>query len=837
VNVNIHYTISQLEKLTDGKLINYNAALPSPVYLSLDSRKIIFPSETIFFAIKTQHNNGNAFIESLYKKGVRNFVTNDKNIDVKNISLANVIVVKNSVRALQMLAAHYRSQFTQLPVIGITGSNGKTVVKEWLNQLLSTDYIIVRSPKSYNSQIGVPLSVLNINASHTLAIFEAGISLAGEMKQLEEIIKPAIGVLTNIGHAHNEGFDNTLQKINEKLELFVHSKIFIFCADNKQVKKEVGLFQKKIKNKNNDQQLFSWGKSRNNQLRILSIEKRKNHSTVEGVYENEKKSITIPFIDDASVENAISCWCVLLVLHKGEEEIRKRFELLYPVAMRLELKQGVNHCTIIDDSYSNDFHSLSIALDFLEQQKQHKKHTVVLSDILQSSQKPNALYTEVSRLLQHKKIDRIIGIGPHISSHQNVFASIKNKHFFLTVEEFLKNIPSLHFHDETVLIKGARSFGFEQISQELEQKIHQTILSINLNAIIHNLKVYKQLLKPSTKIMAMVKAFSYGSGSYQIASVLEFHKVDYLAVAYADEGVELRKAGITLPVMVMNAETNTFEAIVNNNLEPEIFSFNILNEFENFLKTSAINNYPVHIKIDTGMHRLGFTGDDIDLLCRILNNNSFIKVRSVFTHLVAADDETEKDFTLHQAKVFENSCALIEQSLKYKFIRHIANTAGVSRYPQLQMDMVRLGIGLYGIDANKKMQLKLRNVTTVTTTISQIKKVNAGESVGYGRNARVKRDSIIATVRIGYADGYPRILGNGNGKMLLHNKLGPVIGNICMDMTMLDVTDFRKIKEGDEVIVFGEALSLSTLANWAHTIPYELMTGISQRVKRVYYEE
>jgi Alr-MurF fusion protein len=843
VNVTIHYTIDQIAKLTGGSLVNYNVALPAPSYLSLDSRKIIFPGDTIFFAIKTHHHDGNSFIEGLYVKGVRNFVTDDKDTDIRTIPHANVIVVNNSVQALQMLASHYRGQFNklpggeELPVVGITGSNGKTIVKEWLNQLLAPDYLIVRSPKSYNSQIGVPLSVLHINLSHTLAIFEAGISCTGEMKQLEKVIKPTIGVFTNIGQAHDEGFGNRVQKINEKLKLFIHAKHLIFCSDNNDIKNVATVFRRKLKNKNGNLELFSWGKGSGNKLRVSSIEKSNIHTKIEAVYKGEKISITIPFTDDASVENAINCWCVLLILNKDNEEARKRFGFLYAIAMRLELKQGVNHCTIINDSYSNDLHSLAIALDFLEQQKQHKKRTVVLSDILQSGQRPNELYREIADLLQHKKIDTLVGIGPDIFLQQNAFESLNSAQFFLTVGEFLKNMPLFHFHDETILIKGARSFGFEEISQELEQKVHQTILSINLNAIVHNLKQYKQLLKPATKIMAMVKAFSYGSGSYQIASVLEFQKVDYLAVAYADEGVELRKAGITLPVMVMNAETSTFESLVNNNLEPEIFSFSILNEFENFLQSSGINYYPVHIKIDTGMHRLGFTIDDMNALSQGIRGNTLVKIVSMFTHLVAGDNKKENDFTRQQSGVFEDCCNIIERSLGYKFIKHIANTAGISHHLDLQKDMVRLGIGLYGIDSNKKMQSQLKNVTTLSTTVSQIKKVKKGDTVGYGRNARLTRDSLIATVRIGYADGYPRNLGNGKGRMLLHDKLLPVVGNVCMDMTMLDVTGLDIIKEGDEVIVFGETLPLYTLAEWAETIPYELMTGISQRVKRVYFEE
>ncbi|MDQ6904221.1 MAG: bifunctional UDP-N-acetylmuramoyl-tripeptide:D-alanyl-D-alanine ligase/alanine racemase, partial [Bacteroidota bacterium] len=745
----LYDTIEQITKATGGKLVNHNIDLPAPAYLSIDSRKIISPADTIFFAIKTTHRDGNDFIEALYQRGVRNFVTASKEINIKKIPLANIIVVDNSVNALQNLGAFHRRTFTQLPVIGITGSNGKTVVKEWLNQLLEPDYTIVRSPNSYNSQIGVPVSILNINASHNLAIFEAGISRPGEMQHLEKIIKPTIGVLTNIGQAHDEGFENTTQKINEKLKLFVGSNHLVFCANEEKIKELVFNFQHKIKNKNSRLQLFTWGNSAENTLQILSVKKNKNSKTIEAIFEKKSISITIPFIDDASVENAINCWCVLLLLKRFNEQSRKRFELLYPIAMRLELKQGINHCTIINDSYSNDIHSLAIALNFLEQQKQNKKHTIILSDILQSGKKPEDLYKEIAHLLQSKKIQRLIAIGSDLHAQQNAFSFIKEKQFFVSVDEFLSGISRIIFRDETILIKGARSFGFEQISHKLEQKIHQTLLSINLNAIVHNLKQYKLLLKPATKIMAMVKAFSYGSGSYEIASLLEYNKVDYLAVAYADEGIELRRAGIILPIMIMNAETSTFESIVNNNLEPEIFSFSILDEFTTYLKSSGISYYPVHLKIDTGMHRLGFTSEDMTSLCQHLSQNNSIKLVSVFTHLVAGENRNEDEFTLRQSAIFESCCETIESCLNYKFLKHIANTAGISRHPKLQMDMVRLGIGLYGIDSNKVMQRKLKNVSTLTTTVSQIKKVSKGDSVGYGRNARLQRDSIIATVRIG----------------------------------------------------------------------------------------
>ena len=834
MTVNIPYTIEEIAKITRGNRLHKNTQNTRPSQISLDSRKILLPESTLFFAIKTTHHNANLFIKDLYKKGVKNFVTDDKSFDTNSIPLANVILVSNTIEALQKLAIYHRNQFKdQLPVIGITGSNGKTIVKEWLNQLLEKEFSIVRSPKSFNSQIGVPLSVLNINASNDLGIFEAGISLPGEMKKLEKIIQPEIGILTNIGHAHDEGFTNRKQKIREKLILFQHAQHLIFCADDKEVLNEINIFKKR----NNALQLFSWGKKSNTTLQIRSIKKNDSGSAIEAIYKRKKTSITIPFIDEASIQNALSCWCILFILNKTNKEILQRFTRLYPIAMRLELKQGINHSTIINDSYSNDLHSLNMALNFLNQQKQHAVHSIILSDILQSGRQSDQLYAEVASLLQENKIDRIFGIGPDIFSEQNQFAFLKNKFFFKTTDDFLKNISMPDFHDETILIKGARAFKFEKISRALEQKVHQTVLSINLNALVYNLRKYKEKLLPSTKIMAMVKAFSYGSGSHEIASVLEYHKVDYLAVAYADEGVELRKAGISLPIMVMNIDNTAFDSIVNYHLEPEIFSFGLLNDFNNYLKNAEIELYPVHIKIDTGMHRLGFMEEDIHQLCKIISANNQVKVKSVFSHFAASEEEKFDDYTFQQFDIFKNCCEKMEQSLQYKFIKHISNTSAISRHPELQMNMVRLGIGLYGIDSNKKMQQQLKNVSTLTTTISQIKKLKAGETVGYGRNAKLKKDSVIAVVRIGYADGYLRTLGNGNGKMLLKNKLVPVIGNICMDMTMLNITGIKDVKEGDEVMVFGELLSIKTVAEWAQTIPYEIMTGISQRVRRVYFEE
>jgi alanine racemase len=801
-------------------------------YLLLDSRKVTFPEYTIFFALHSDSKKNEGLVYDLFQKGVFNFVIN-KEVSVDKID-ANFIVVENTLEALQALAAHHRRLFNNLPVIGITGSNGKTIVKEWLNQLLENDYNIVRSLKSYNSQIGVPLSVLQMNSSHTLAIFEAGISQTGEMENLQKMIYPTLGIFTNIGTAHDEGFKNTKEKINEKLKLFTNVSVLIFCSDFFQLASEISSYTGHAKKK---PELLTWGKSSNAALQIIEVEKTQEHSKIKALYRQNEVSITIPFTDEASIENAITCWSVLLHLNISVETIAKRMLHLFHIEMRLELKEAINNCSVINDSYSADISSLGIALDFLARQQQHAKHTVILSDILQSGKTDTELYAEVASILMEKKIEKLIAIGTTITEQRQQFSFLKESFFFKSTDEFTNNFRSLHFYNETILLKGARIFHFEQINQLLEKKIHQTILSINLNAITHNLKQYQHLLEPSTKIMVMVKAFSYGSGSFEVANLLQFHKVDYLGVAYADEGIELRKAGLKIPIMVMNPDENTFNALLDYELEPEIFSFQILEAFEKYLISSGIDYYPVHIKLDTGMHRLGFETKDVSLLAHYLHTTKRVKVRSVFSHLVASDDPNEDAFTLQQFNNFLESCNIFKNKLEYEFLRHIANTSAISRHKYLQLDMVRLGIGLYGIDSNLAMDSKLKNVTTLTTTIAQIKNVKKGETVGYGHTLKVQRDTIAATVRIGYADGYPRILSNGIGKMLVKNIFVPVIGNVCMDMTMLDISGIENIKEGDEVIVFGEELPVQQLAEWANTIPYEIITGISQRVKRVYFHE
>ena len=825
------YTIADIEKITDGKSLLSNSTAAIIEHLLIDSRKLLFPASTLFFSLPGSRRQGSAFVKDLYSKGVRNFIVDGSfSFSPQDFAAANIIAVKNVLQALQQLTAQHRSQFL-FPVMGITGSNGKTIVKEWLYQLLQQDFNIVRSPKSYNSQIGVPLSVWQMNAQHTFGIIEAGISLPGEMEKLEKVIQPGIGIFTNIGEAHSEGFENIAGKINEKIKLFTNSSTVIYCKDEVLVDEAMSLLQQK-----NNTVLFSWGQNETATLCISSIQVQPFNTVIKGLYQEKKISISIPFTNDAAIKNAITCWCVLLLLKINEEIIQERMLQLKPVEMRLELKQGINNCSVINDSYSADITSLSIALDFLQQQQQHPKRTVIISDILQSGKTNQQLYREVANILQHKKINRLIGIGTEILKHRDEFAGIQETNFFNSTEEFIQKFPAMHFHNESILLKGARLFEFEQISHLLEEKIHQTVLEINLNAITHNLNTYQQLLNPGVKLMAMVKAFSYGSGGFEIANLLQFHQINYLAVAYADEGVELRKAGITLPIMVMNAEEVTYDVLVQHNLEPELFSFGILSTFEDYLMRSGINDYPVHIKLDTGMRRLGFEQKDIAELCTRLQSTSVFKIQSVFSHLAASDSVLHDDFTKAQANAFLEACEQIQQITSYTFIRHIANTSAIHRHTDLQLDMVRLGIGLYGVDADPAIQQQLKNVTTLKTTISQIKKIKAGESIGYSRKGVATNDSVIATVRIGYADGYPRLLSNGIGKMWLHNRLAPVIGNVCMDMTMLDITGIDA-QEGDEVIVFGAALPVSEMAMLAQSIPYEILTGISQRVKRVYFEE
>lgn len=805
-------------------------------HLLIDSRKIVFPATSLFFAISGPRRDGHQFIKEVYERGVRNFVVR-KGFDHSPYSDACFLQVENVLQALQQLAAYHRSRFS-IPVIGITGSNGKTIVKEWLYQLLQHDHVIVRSPRSYNSQVGVPLSVWQLHERHTLGIFEAGISTTGEMEQLAAIIQPTTGVFTNLADPHSEGFENLRQKAMEKAMLFRNSRSLVFGRDGLQNQLDPDGADKNFFTATQD--FFSWSRESAATLSVTREQKTGNNTSITADYRGETITITIPFTDRISIDNAITCWSVMLQMNYPASVISERMRLLEPVDMRMQLKKASNNCYLLNDSYSNDLSSLELAIEHLQQQAGNHRTTLILSDILQSGQYEEALYRDIAAQLAVRGIHRFIGIGAAITRCKELFhtsAVLDTIEIYPSTEAFLQQVSTHDFSNEYILLKGARVFAFERISAMLEQKVHQTVMEINLTAMVHNLKQYQQQLKPATRLMAMVKAFSYGSGSSEVARILQFHKVDYLAVAYADEGVELRKAGISLPIMVMNVDAAGFDSLVTYDLEPEIYSFPIYQAFHHYLDQQGIQQFPVHIKFNTGMNRLGFEVEEADRIAQLLHTQQTMAVKTVFSHLVASEAADHDRFTETQVSRFNQACSRLQEVLGYHFIRHIANTAAIFRYPQYQFDMVRLGIGLYGVDSADGDTLSLQTVATLRSTIAQLRPVKAGESVGYNRKGVLQRDSLIATIRIGYADGFGRELGNGRASVYVNGELAPVVGNVCMDMTMIDVTGIAGVKEGMEVEIFGKHLPVQQMARWAGTIAYEIMTGISQRVKRVYLEE
>lgn len=797
-------------------------------WLLTDSRSLCFPEETLFFALKTKRNDGHKYIGELYERGVRNFVVSDLPDNISDYKGSNFLKVAKPLKSLQKLAARHRDLF-DIPVIGITGSNGKTVVKEWIYHIISPDKVVTRSPRSYNSQIGVPLSVWLMNDNTEIGVFEAGISEMGEMEELEPIIRPTIGVITNIGGAHQENFTSIQDKCMEKLQLFKGCDVVIYNGDNKLIADCVAksLFGARE---------IAWStKDMERPLFIESIKKDEKGTTIKYRYIGFQKEYRIPFIDDASIENSINTLAVGLYLMISPEDISERMLSLEPVAMRMEVKEGKNGCILINDSYNSDFASLDIALDFMSRRTEDKgrKRTLILSDILESGQTSKLLYRQVAELIESRGVDKIIGVGPDISASASRF-QIENKHFFEKTSELLESGILDTLRNEVVLIKGARVFHFDEITDYLELKVHETILEINLGALTANLNYYRNKLKSDTKMVCMVKASAYGAGSFEVAKTLEEHRVDYLAVAVADEGADLRKAGVVCPIIIMNPELTAFRTMFDYRLEPEIYSFHILEELIKSAEREGVSNFPIHIKINTGMNRLGFEPHEIPKLIERLNRQSAVIPRSVFSHLVGSDSSRFDSFTRRQIETFEEAAAQLQSAFPHKILRHICNTAGIERYPGAQFDMVRLGIGLYGIDpyTNKI----LNNVTTLKTTILQIHDVKADETVGYSRKGILDKDSRIAAIPIGYADGLNRHLGNGKGYCLVNGKKAPYVGNICMDVCMIDVTGID-CKEGDKVIIFGDDLPVTTIAEWLDTIPYEILTAVSTRVKRVYYQD
>ena len=817
-------------------------------WLLTDSRSLCFPEQTLFFALRTKRNDGHKYIDDLYRRGVRNFVV--ESLPAELYPDANFLKVPSPLAALQRLAERHRDEF-DIPIVGITGSNGKTWVKEWLYQLLRSEGTITRSPRSYNSQIGVPLSVWLLNENTRIGIFEAGISQPGEMLALRDIIQPTIGVFTTMGMAHQENFRTMDEKCMEKLQLFHDAKVIIYPSDDDTVSRCV---------RRSQYQGERIGWSRFSEKAPMFVKTEGRH--VSYIYKDVEGSYEIPFIDEASIENSITCATVALYLGLTPEQIAERMAKLEPIAMRLEVKEGQRGLTLINDSYNNDVNSLDIALDFMNRrpEPEGKRKTLILSDIYQSGESPQELYGEVSELMQKRGIDRFIGIGPEISSQATVLTSHHlplTSHFFDAVEQFLQSSVLRSMHNEIVLLKGARAFGFERITEQLEQKVHETILEVDLNAVVNNLNHFRSLLKPETKMVCMIKADAYGAGAIEVAKTLQEHRVDYLAVATADEGADLRRAGITQNIMVMNPEMSSFKTLFDYDLEPEVYSFRIMDALIRAARAQGITGWPVHIKLDTGMHRLGFNANETDELIARLKSQQAIIPRSVFTHFVGSDSDDFDAFSARQFELFDKASQQLQAAFSHKILRHIDNSAGIEHFPERQLDMCRLGIGLYGVEPYKapsdlpqlgeapgaatspswgRQEGALCCVSTLKTTILQIRNVPKDETVGYSRKGILTRDSRIAAIPIGYADGLDRHLGNRHGYCIVNGQKAEYVGNICMDVALIDVTDIP-CEEGDQVEIFGRQLPVTVLSNILETIPYEVLTSVSNRVKRVYFQD
>ncbi|MBR1503079.1 MAG: bifunctional UDP-N-acetylmuramoyl-tripeptide:D-alanyl-D-alanine ligase/alanine racemase [Prevotella sp.] len=826
----MNYSIEKITTLIGARRIGETDAQIG--WLLTDSRSLCFPEETLFFALKSTRNDGHRYIEDLYRRGVRNFVVENKSLYLPSFASfpnANFLIVPSPLAALQRLAERHRDEFN-IPIVGITGSNGKTMVKEWLYQLLLPSQKIVRSPRSYNSQIGVPLSVWLLNEQTEIGIFEAGISQPGEMMALRDIIQPTIGVLTSLGSAHQENFRSMEEKCMEKLELMHDTEAMVYCSDNDTISRCIRRMQykgEKIAWSQCDEQVA---------LFVKRIETKGQSARITYIWQGEENTYSIPFIDEASIEDTITCAAVALRLGLTPGQLADRMPKLEPVAMRLEVKEGQRGCLLINDSYNSDINSLDIALDFMQRRESAGSltKTLILSDIFQTGTTPDKLYAQVSDLAVKRGINKFIGIGPELTAQADKI-QMADKQFFADVNHFLSSDAFAALHHELILLKGARPFGFDQITEQLEQKVHETILEVNLNAVVENLNYYRSFLKPETKMVCMIKADGYGAGAVEIARTLQDHRVDYLAVAVADEGVTLRKAGITANIMIMNPEMTAFKTMFDYDLEPEVYSFRLLDALIKAARKEGITGWPVHIKLDTGMHRLGFDPEhDMDELIDRLKHQTAVIPRSVFSHFVGSDSDDFDAFSAQQFALFEAGSSKLQAAFSHRILRHIDNSAGIEHFPERQLDMCRLGLGLYGIDSRDNRILN--TVSTLKTTILQMHHVPAGETVGYSRKGKLDRDSVIAAIPIGYADGLNRHLGNRRGYCLVNGQQAPYVGNICMDVAMIDVTDIP-CQEGDQVEIFGEHLPVTVLSDAIDTIPYEVLTGVSNRVKRVYFQD
>jgi alanine racemase len=802
----------------------------------LDSRQLQCAETSIFFALRGQHQDGHRFVPALYAKGLRRFVVERQEPDwAQSCSQAQFLVCPSPLRCLQDWAAWHRQQFS-IPVMGITGSNAKTILKEWLGQCLEGKFRVVKSPKSYNSQIGVPLSVLQLRTEHELAIFEAGISQPGEMQHLARIIQPNIGLFTNLGSAHDEGFVDRREKLAEKLKLFEHCPVLIYCADQTALKEML-----EEKHWASEKTLLSWGRAADATIPLRQQKLREEEAMLDLVWQGQALQFFVPFRNQANLENLSHLIVCLLYLGLSAEEIQEKVKQLSALPMRLAWKAGIRGCYLIDDTYNNDFQGLQMALEFM-QQKQIAKKTLILSDLSQTGQALADLYAEVAKLLQqYEGLDEFIGVGPALLAHREQLQKVvKNCHFFADTKALLEALATGHlfFEQRLILVKGARSFGLERVVQRLSKRSHDTVLELNIQALNHNLRQYKRLLRPQTKLMVMVKAFAYGSDSGQLARALAYQGVDYLGVAYVDEGVRLRQKGIEQPIMVMNPRDNGFDALVQYRLEPTVYQLSLLHRLGQFLRSNGLGPLSIHLEWDTGMHRLGFEEKDLEELVLALREyRAELRVVACFTHLAGADEEGLVAFSRQQIAYFSRCHEAIEQALGYPIMRHVLNSAGITRFAEeAQFEMVRLGIGLHGIDPNQRIQNQLLPVASFKTQIAQIKSLSPEETVGYNRKGQLQRPSRIATLSVGYADGYPRALGNGRAYVLIQGQIAPTVGNICMDMCFVDVTDIPQAQEGDEVVLFGEGLPIELLAKWLGTIPYEILTMVSGRIPRIFYE-
>ncbi len=833
-----YYSLEEVQRIIGARWLQRGSTEDGVQQLLLDSRGIASHRGALFFALAGPRHDGHRFVSAAYAAGVRQFVVR-QDVPLPDLPGASVLGVPDTLQALQTLAAHHRRRFS-LPVIGITGSNGKTIVKEWLHHLIGRRHRVVRSPKSYNSQVGVPLSVWAIEAEHTLGIFEAGISQMGEMARLSRIIQPQIGIFTNIGPAHREGFPSEEVKLQEKMRLFDAAEQLVFCADHHPIAAAAEAWV----GRQPGRRLFAWtlkgcasasvrfyrvGSKRSNGLEtVLRVERYWPEGGA------ERCRLVLPFADEASIENACHCIAVLLLLGVPVRAFRPRLKQLEPIDMRLSWKPGVNRCAVLDDSYSNDPASLRIALQAARQQWRDGRITLILSDFLQAGANKRRLYTSVAQLLRDYRIDRLIAVGSAVRLLEEELSAVMSVAAYPDTDALLQDLPRLDFHDELIIVKGARAFAFERVVRRLEQKAHRTVLEVSLDAVAHNLGVFSRYLTPGTKIMVMLKAAGYGSGAVELGRVLAFHGVDYLGVAYAAEGVELRQGKIRLPILVLNPEPSAFDTILRHQLEPEVYSAGLLEELIGAV--GRRHSILVHLKLDTGMHRLGLTAGDLPAVLERLKQYPNLRVQSVFSHLVASDASQHDAFTHAQAAEFIRLYEQVAQALGYRPLRHLVNSAGIARFPQYHFDMVRLGIGLYGV-AGGSVADRLRPVHTLKASVSQVKTLPAGATVGYQRKGRLLRPSRIATISIGYADGLLRLAGNGRFSVLIRGRRAPTVGNICMDMAMVDVTDIPGVQEGDEVTIFGEQPTLQELAECLQTIPYEVLTNISERVKRIYWQE